>query len=283
MGEQPILTFDTSAINQLAGDADSDALLQGVTSGFFVHVTFDSLEEIAATTRGEMRHKLLGVCTKLLAAGDCIDLAGPILEKMAAEFEVCQPFDWTRVDVSLPETAGKISRTEDFTNDLARQVREEKRENERRFGEVYSAAKPHFERVFASEPDGAPRSPAELVARLPETVWKAAGNIYTRYGKKPPDEATVRRFVKECDPFRALMIAFFAAAYDRCARPCGSAGSFRSGWGDTLMAVCLPYCNQFVTHDTGQLRFYKEVVSLAGLQPITVRSYAEFRGALCLG
>lgn len=36
MGEQPILTFDRSAINRLADDRDCDALLAGVASGFYV-------------------------------------------------------------------------------------------------------------------------------------------------------------------------------------------------------------------------------------------------------
>jgi hypothetical protein len=42
------------------------------------------------------------------------------------------------------------------------------------------------------------------------------------------------------------------------------------------MAVCLPYCDQFVTADSGQLAAFREVVSIAGLAT-TAKSYEEFR------
>lgn len=285
MADKPILTFDTSAINRLTDDPDSDLLLAGMSAGFYIRSTFESVEEIMATRWSAQRHNLLGMCKRLLTLGGCIDPASVILRKMVASFEGGARFDWTSVGVGLPEAAENISRAEDFTDELSRQVREKRARYNRLFREVYSEAKPHFETVFFSGSGEAPRSPAELIARVPETFWKTSANVYARCGAKCANEATARRFIKECDPFRALMMAFFAAAFDRCARPPGT-GSFRSGWGDTLMAVCLAYCDQFVTNDSrmgGQLAFYRQVAALAALRPLTVRSYDEFRAALWLG
>lgn len=46
-----------------------------------------------------------------------------------------------------------------------------------------------------------------------------------------------------------------------------------------MMAVCLPYCDQFVTADPRQLPAYREVVSIGGLNT-TLKSYEEFRNGL---
>jgi hypothetical protein len=283
---RPILKFDTSAINRLTDDPDSEALTAGLTSGFYVQLTFESVEEIVATTSAGRRHSLLNICNRLLPLGGCIDPASAILEKMVAHFEGSAPFSWTGVEVGLPDAAEKISRFEDFDNELAERVQEERWVNKRSFAEVYRNAKPHFGKALASASEGVPQTPAELVARLPKTLWKTAGNVYARYTSKAADEARVREFLKECDPFRALIMAFFAAAFDRCVRSRGRGGSFRSGLVDTLMAICLPYCDQFVTDDTrsgGQRAFYKEICSLANLQHVSIRSYEEIRSALCLG
>lgn len=109
--------------------------------------------------------------------------------------------------------------------------------------------------------------------------WTLAGRLYSRVGKHTPDEATIRRFTNDCDPFRALMIALCAAQYDRCIRPQHVDPSLRSGRNDTMMAICLPYCDEFVTADPKQSASYKEVVSIAGLNT-SMKSYEDFRKGL---
>lgn len=284
MDARPILTFDTSAINKLAKDPDSEAseaLVAGLRSGFFVRLSFTSVEEVVATTSGECRRMLLDVCRRLVSSGDCIDPTGEILRKMVAHFEGGPPFDWRTICVRLPEAEREIARLENFPDDLAKKVRAEQQISDEAFDKVYNDAKPHFARLFAPGTGRVPGSASELVARLQETFWRTARNLYARYAKNHTDETTIRRFVKQCDPFHALLVAFFAAAYDRCVRPQNVGPSFKSDSGDTLMAVCLPYCHQFVTNDAGQLACYSEVVSLVGLG-VTVRSYEEFRSTLCL-
>ena len=283
MGEQQILTFDTSAINKLADEKSFDLLMAYIRERFCVQVSFDSVEEIVATSSARRRRQLLCVCNRLLADGTCIDPAGPLLQKMVARFERDAGFDWAEVNVGVCRIPDLISHSEGLDDCLAKQVREERKQFGEAFTKVYREAKPRFNVVLAFQETEAPKNPAALVNRLQSTFWKTASNIYARHAKKPFDETTIQRFVQECDPLRALVNAFFVAAFDKCVRPPRSATSFRSGFGDTLMSVCLPYCNYFVTNDTngieagGQLAFYQEICSLAGLKHVTVQSYDKFR------
>jgi len=293
MEEPPILTFDTSAINRLVDEKDAtdlDALIARLRSGFFVRLTFTNVEEAVANTCGERRRKVLDVCRRLVSSGGrlaegihCIDPTGEIIRKMVAGFEGGAPFDWQGVDVGFPEAEQEIARQENFPDNLAKVVREEARTYDKTFDKVYADARPNFDKVFVAGGKDRPANVYQLVSGLQKggQFWTMARNLYERVAERPADDATIRKFVAECPPFLALMIALCAAHYDRNARPPSAPRSHRAGWADTLMAVCLPYCNQFVTDDRGQMSCYKEVVSLGGLD-VTVRSYEEFRSSFCL-
>jgi hypothetical protein len=206
-----------------------------------------------------------------------------LLKKLIVRFEEGSGFNWETVDVSVPNAKQVIAGDENFPDALAKEVRETARTYNSMFNRVYADAKPKFDKVLATSPDKRPASVSELVNafRNGGQYWSIARSLYERFAQHSADDSTVRRFEAECPPFQALMIALCAAHYDRNARQPNAPRSVRAGWADTLMAVCLPYCNQFVTDDRGQLSCYKEVVSLGGLN-ITVCSFKEFRGGLCL-
>jgi hypothetical protein len=279
MGKRLIWTPDTSGINRLADDPYSDELIAGLRSGFFVRVTFTSIGEVIANKDSDRRRKLLRVCKLLLSAGDCIDPQHEILKKMVATFDASSSFDWRNIRVDFPEAQVELARRENFSDEEAAQEREENEKLKAQFARVYEDAKPHFDRLFSSGAASPPRNVADLVFRFQipgGAFWTLASRLYARVGKKSPDEALIRRFVAECDPFRALMVALNAAQYDLCLRPERVGPSYNSGRNDTLMAICLPYCDEFVTSDDGQIACYRTVASVAGLD-VTVRSYDEFR------
>ena len=279
MNSKPIWTPDTSVVNRLADDPDSDALVAGLRSGFQVRLTFTSVSEVIANERPARRAQLLRICRVLLSAGDCIDPQNEILSKMISRFEEASSFDWRMVRVDISQMQSELARDENITDDLAEQERGEARVLDEQFVKIYDDAKPAFDRLFQEGSERAPASVSELVARLqkPEgAFWTLAGSLYSRVGKLSPDEALMRRFTQECYPFRALLIALCAAQYDRCIRPQNLGPSLRSGRNDTFMAVCLPYCHQFVTADRRLLACFREVVSVAELD-VTVTSYEEFR------
>jgi hypothetical protein len=213
----------------------------------------------------------------LLSSGDCIDPQQEIIKKMVTHFESPASFDWTSVDVRFPEAENELTREQNFADSLSTEEREESRASGKVFEGVYSAAKPAFDKLFATGIEKVPGTAAELVTRLQThgAFWTLARNLYVRAGANAPDEATIRRFVAECHPFRTLMVALFVAQYDRCIRDKNDGKSLRAGRNDTFMSVCLPYCHQFVTDDRGQFACYKEVVSVSGLN-VSVMLYDEF-------
>jgi hypothetical protein len=283
MGHRPILIFDTSSINDLAKECDSDALIVALRLGFATKFTFTNVLEIVATTCGERRRKLLGVCRRFLFSGECLDRQTEIIRKLVAHFEQPSPFDWTEVDVRSRNAEDAIARGDDFSDDLAKKEREDARACEGVFYKFHDDAKPAFDELYAAGTDRPPGSLSEWVVQSQVKggpFWILARKLYEYVGGKPGDELTIRRFVAECPPFHAWMIALEAVQYDRCMRPPG-APSLRSGRNDTIMSVCLPYCDQLVTADSRQLRCYREIASICGLSVI-VRSYEEFRSGLMM-
>jgi hypothetical protein len=284
MGSGPILTFDTSAVNWLADDPDSDALIAALRSGFHVRLAFTTIAEVAASKDTARRRQLLRVCNLLLLSGDCIDPVYEVLRKLVARFEEPGPFNWADVPMDIADARDLIARPENITEELAREEREESREFEKKFAKTYNDARPAFDRLVESDPEKAPRSISELVAGLQRPAggfWNAAQSLYNRVAKHPADEALVRMFTEACDPFRAMMIAIFAALYDRCLKPPNVSPPLRTGRTDTFMAIYLPYCHEFVTNDRAQLECFKQVAAIAGIEVI-VRSYEDLRSTLPL-
>ena len=285
--ERKIISFDTSGVNRLADDPDSDALIAGFTVGYFIRLPFTVVSEIIATSSGERRKRLLTVCRKLFAAGDCIEPHHEILKIMVRRFEASEPLDVANVNLRMIVAENEILRAENFDDGLAAQEREENRNNDKIFCKVYDDARKPFDDVAAQAVANGTRMPesvAELVEALQKggAFWTLARNLYERVATRHVDDATLRDFYDKCDPFRALMLAIFAAQYDRCIRQPSDNRSLKSGRNDTFMAACLPYCNEFVTDDRGQLACYLNVVALARFDTV-VRSFDSFRESLFVG
>jgi hypothetical protein len=180
------------------------------------------------------------------------------------------------VNLRMQEAENEILAEEDFGDDLAKQERESSRIHDKDFKDLYAKARVAFDELAATGVS-MPRSVAHLVHQLQigGAFWTLAKNIFDHVSTKPSDDVTIRRFYAACEPFRAIMVAIFAAQYDRCIRTSKQAPSLKAGRNDTFMAACLPYCDQVITNDLGQMWCYREVVSVAGFD-VTVRSYDEF-------
>lgn len=279
---RPILIPDTSAINRLADDPDSEALICGLKAGYFVRFPFTAVSEIIATTSGSRRKQLLRVCRRLLVvAGDCIEPHHEILRIMVARFEKSLPLGLEHVNLRMSEAENELLLEEDFGDGLAQQEREENRAHDHTFVSVFANARPAFDELAANGTT-MPGTVAELVGQLQVggAFWTLARNCFNRVATKPSDDTAIRKFYAECPAFRAIMIAIFAAQFDRCIRSRTQSPSLKAGRSDTFMATCLPYCDQVVTNDLGQMWCYREVVSLAEFGDVAVRSYDEFRERL---
>lgn len=282
-----IISFDTSAINRLADDPDSDALVAGLRAGYFIRFPFTAVSEIIATSSGERREQLLNVCRRLLAVGDCIEPHHEILKIMVTRFENSLPLDHVNVNLRMIEAENELLRAVNFDNQLAAEERKDNRLNDCQFRRVYDDAKEPFNKVAEKAAENRTRMPGsviELVEALQKggAFWTFARNLVERVATRPIDDAGLKLFYNQCDPFRALMVAIFAVQYDRCIRQPSDNRSLKAGRNDTFMATCLPYCDEFITDDRGQLACYEEVVPLAGLVTM-IRSFDSFRDGLFVG
>jgi hypothetical protein len=279
---RPIVILDTSGLNRFADEDDSAALIDCVSAGFHLRLTFTSVCEVIATEDADRRRSLLEVCKRILRRGDCIDPQHEILRKMVRSFEANPSFDWTNVYVRFHEAEFEILRGEGFDDELSRQEREEGRALNKQFVQIFGEARAPFDRLFESSPETRPNSLADFVPHLKVpggAFWILSARLCERASTSTFDETRVRQLLTQCDPFHTLMLALFAAEYERCIRQHWVTPSLRSGRNDTFMSVCLPYCHHFVTDDPGQLACFRTVSSIAGLN-ILVYSYDEFLDAI---
>ena len=61
------------------------------------------------------------------------------------------------------------------------------------------------------------------------------------------DIDTVKHFIDNCPPFRALLCAVLMSWYHHSAREEDSGERFTAGRNDLFMSIYLPFCDIFVT------------------------------------
>jgi len=286
MSDRKRLIFDTTGINRFAEDRTSaDPLIAGLTSGYNVRVTATNVEESIATENPEKRNRLLEVCKDLIK-GDGGEIIRPfhwIIEELISRFETNGAVNWETISLRLPAYEREVALREVVDDEVSAQGRAHAASVKATFEAVFTDARPHFEALFRSGRESRPSSIADLVGRLQGpggAFWNFGQALYERVAKRRPDEDTIRRFVAECPPFHALLLAICVAQYDLAIREeDGSKPS--SHRNDLFMAVYLPYCDEFVSDDRGQQTRLREVVSLCKLST-RVRWYREFRDSFCL-
>ncbi len=286
MADRKRLIFDTTGINRFAEDRKSvDPLIAGLTSGYIVRVTATNVEESIATENPEKRNRLLEVCKELIKGegGEIIRPFHWITEELIAQFEKNGTVNWQAIALRLPAYEREIALREVVDDEISAQERTHAANVKATFEAVFTDARPHFEELFRTGRDSRPSSFADLVSRLQGpgcAFWNFGQGLYERVAKRRPDESTIRRFVAECPPFHALLLAICVAQYDLAIREeDGTKPS--SHRNDLFMAVYLPYCDEFVSDDRGQQTRLREVVSLCKLTT-RVRWYREFRDSFCL-
>jgi hypothetical protein len=288
MGDKPIVAFDTSAINGLADDLDCAALLPEIRANFHARLSATSVGELIATPDVPRRSKLLALCNGLMHSGDCIHNAYQLLQMLIRDFERVQEFDWRSVDVRFQEAEDVLRSGAAFDDGESQSVCEENREAKRKFEEFYRRLNPLCKQAFAQGGATRPASLKESVERLKKTrsFEKMASVLYAYISARdpkrdPPPASAVERFLCACPPFHAYLLGFCAARYTRNLKPSQST-SMKAGALDSSMAVCLPYCDVFVTNDGGMQNCFKEIGAVAGL-PLEVLSLDCCRQRLAPG
>jgi hypothetical protein len=282
VSRKPVLSFDTSAINKLADDLESEVLKVGLRAAFFVRFTSTNVEEIIATCDSTRRKDLLNCIRSLLTAGDCINPYHWIIEQLVRNFERDpKSFDWRQVSVRFQNAEGEVARQEFINDDLSAEQRQHSRTAAKKFEEIYTSPRPKFDSFFENYLGQRP-SISELVEffkRCGGAIWGLGAMLYGKVAQGASDETTIRHFYDVCPPFRALLLGLGIAIHERCVRDEKGGESYRAGRQDLLSAVYLPYCDSYVTDDGKQARCLQVVASECNID-VMVLPYNEFRSRL---
>ena len=136
--------FDTSAVNRLADDPHSSALIAGLRSGFFIRVTTTSFEEIIATPSPKRRADLMDWFRRL-SSGDNILPFNSLLEEHLAAFKKNSRYQWLDLDVFPLVLHDFIVRQEDINDKLAEEQLVQARELQEQFEAPFKSIRRHFE------------------------------------------------------------------------------------------------------------------------------------------
>jgi len=286
MGDQPTIAMDNSVLNRLAKENNPKPVIAAMLSGYEVRVPEMAFGEAIATAKPEVRMKLMEVCRLLVASGSGITAAHWLMDRHIKRFhDYPLRYSWRNVqsryfDLEEAILSGNYHVDEALVSEQAAQM---------------EANQAEFEQCFpkSQRTTPLPNSFADWIAECQikdGSFWNTARGLYCaafrpqngimigRPLSNPPDDAVLKTFLDLCPPMRAIVYAFELTHYDRSLRK-EKALSYKAGRNDQLMAVYLPYCDQFLTDDKQQHRCLTEVASRAGI-PTQVRFYDDFRSSL---
>jgi len=171
--------LDTSGINHLVDDPNSDSRIAVLVSEFHVRLTYTNLLEIYGTRDPNRRRLLLRVCKRLLARGYLLEIEDEIMSRMVERFESAAVFDWHEVGVCFTDAERETALQEEVDDGDSGTQRKQSQDREKKFARVYADAKPNLNRLLASGDKPRPASPSEWVNRvqIEADVTHHAGNV----------------------------------------------------------------------------------------------------------
>ena len=284
--DQPTIAMDNSVLNRLAKENDPKQVVAALLSGYEVRVPEMAFGEAIATPKPEVRMKLMEVCRLLVASGGGITAAHWLMDRHIKRFhDYPLRYSWRNVQSRyfyLEEAvlSGNYHADEALVSEQATEMK---------------ADQDGFEQLFpkSTRTTPFPKSFADWLTECQVkdgSFWNTARILYCgafrskdcimigRSLSKPPDDAVLQTFLDLCPPMRAIVYAIELTHYDRSLRQ-AKAISYKAGRNDQMMAVYLPYCDQFLTDDKQQHRCLTEVASHAGI-PTQVRFCDDFRSSL---
>jgi hypothetical protein len=217
-----------------------------------------------------------------LSTGDCLEPHDFLRETLIDQFSKTSSFDWKAISARFPQYEEEIARQEIINDHVAKKQRDYIRSAEKVFAKLLDDYRPDFDRLYQNGDATRPATLCEFLGRSQiegGSFWSPGIGFYARVIKDRPDEQTIREFVGKCPPFRAFLLAICVAQYERCVRDLKAGRSLRAGKFDLYMSLYLPYCDEFITADEGQLNALQEVVSVGNLG-VRVRSYEDLRDGL---
>jgi hypothetical protein len=289
MTTKPIIAMDNSALNRIAKENTPQTVIAAMHSQYEVRLPEMAFGEAIGTAKPDVRLKLIEASRLLVASGSGITAAHWLMDRHIKRFhDYPNRYNWRNVqsrffDLEEEMLSGRLHSDESLVGEQAAEMLRVQNEWELCF--------PRSKRTT----DDFPKSYADWLSECRAengSFWNTARGLYCAAFRpqngimigrpllNPPDETALKMFLDICPPMRATIYAFELTHYDRSFRQ-APAMSYKAGRNDQMMAVYLPYCDQFLTDDKQQHRCLTEVVSQAGI-PTAVRFYDDFRASLMI-
>lgn len=244
-----------------------------------------------ATLDADKRRAFWESCGKLKGGlWDCLNPHYEILRLLiVAHAQAPADFKWLAVDVRSPELNYEISVGQLIGNDdLSKQQWHEQKTSLDLWKDMWSGLRTKLDSAFVAEGKLRPKTFKEAYSEYGPALLPSIGKLLYDGGLKADaklreeciepdtDMETVKHFIDNCPPFRALLCASLMSWYHHSARD-ADGERFRAGRNDLFMALYLPYCDTFVTSEkyAEQERCLKEIASVLGLRT-EILSYDAF-------
>lgn len=284
-----VVCFDTSALNQLMDDLESDRLTAILLRDFDVWVTAINIIEIGKTTSPERREQLRAFEKRLAKKFEPLDMPNALAQR------VCLAFHNQDKDITV--TLGEANRQFWAAMSVPNSVDEQGRlalkqwvnALESAAARVGALVRPELDRIFAGNPAERPKTPKQLLRIYMGLRWMV------RYGVTAEIYKRATGYVLPLSQLDSFLTAkpsiwpllFGAEAYSfyyKIVWESGNGSRNRANKLDLWSAVYLPFCDVFVTHDTkkgGQLRALRLLNVFNSRRPRThVVHWPKFREAL---
>lgn len=302
---QPIVIFDTSAVNALYDD--SGERIHQLLNIYYPRLTFAVLDEVLATPLEYRRSQLFDLTLKVQNAGDCVLPFHCLLMNHARVFACDDKYDWTLVNCygkNLKEAI--VEGRHGLSDSLIEEQRRQNLDLEKQFKQKFQAIrerlqdevkwKDRFQSLddfmnFAFAEDGPYWVEATAHVKRALQIWVEEEESKTLIDsmviqelKDAENKFSVQdamRFAKSSPPFKAHIYGVACSAYSRVHNPALNSRQRASAAGriDTFATLYLPYCRFFVTNDPGQFDCHRKVASMLGNET-GVFMYEDFWSSL---
>lgn len=280
-----IICFDTSAINRLLDDPDSNSLVSGITAALSTRISAFNVLEAAQTVSQSRRHALIGPMKRLAKRTRPLDFPAMILAGAARAHAAGESSMVVNAHRDL-EGVWRALNGPQFVDDSARrEAADWAREWMRDFESTVAGDREEFQRVRRLQPPDWPQTLSATIRSYLEPI----DAIYEAFGL--PFYRAHTGKVLTLEDFAALIrepiwplyyVAYTYALHQRSIQSENYSAKRNAGVLDLTQSVYLSMCDKFVTNDRAQLRALRVINVFNTKRATEVLSFDTFRRRLTL-
>jgi hypothetical protein len=181
-----------------------------------------------------------------------------------------------KLKVRWPELEEEIARRTFITNgELAKDVKADNRSSNKQFQEMWRDARANFQSELKAEPVSV-TAVFEALEKEGSPLWQLAADIYESAAGRELSRNEAKAYVNSCPPAKAMLFASCIGQYHWGLKSTQEEAQYKAGRLDLFSATYLPFCDRFITNDSGQCNALSLTAKRA--ESLTeVCMYEEFR------